>query len=80
MFDTVLADLGITVVHIGVQLPRMNAIIERWVRTCRRELMDRTLIWNQRQCLYALREFRDVRPRAPCPSGHRQRAAAEAAA
>ena len=35
----------------------MNAIIERWVRTCRRELLDRTLIWNQRQLRHALREF-----------------------
>jgi putative transposase len=35
----------------------MNAIIERWVRSCRRELLDRTLIWNQRHLLYALREF-----------------------
>jgi putative transposase len=35
----------------------MNAIIERWVRTCRRELLDRTLIWNQRHLLYALCEF-----------------------
>jgi putative transposase len=36
---------------------RMNAIIERWVRTYRRELLDRTLIWNQRQLLHALREY-----------------------
>jgi transposase InsO family protein len=56
-FDTVLADVGITVVRSGVQMPRMNAIIERWVRTCRRELLDRTLIWNQRHLQYALREF-----------------------
>ncbi|MEV0136301.1 hypothetical protein AB0H83_48725 [Dactylosporangium sp. NPDC050688] len=33
---------------ISSQVPRMNAIIERWVRTCRRELLDCTLIWNQR--------------------------------
>jgi hypothetical protein len=26
------------------------------VRTCRRELLDRTVIWNQRHLLYALRE------------------------
>ncbi|MFI0480742.1 hypothetical protein [Actinomadura sp. 9N215] len=26
----------------------MNALMERWVQTCRRELLDRTLIWNQR--------------------------------
>jgi putative transposase len=38
-------------------MPRMNAIMERWVRTCRRELLDRTLIYNQRQLLHALREF-----------------------
>jgi transposase InsO family protein len=44
LFDTVLADAGITVVRSGVQTPRMNAIMERWVRTCRHELLDRTLI------------------------------------
>jgi hypothetical protein len=31
----------------------MNAIMERWVQTCRRELLDRTLIWNQRHLLRA---------------------------
>jgi hypothetical protein len=35
----------------------MNAITERWIQTCRRELLDRTLIWNQRHLLHALREF-----------------------
>jgi hypothetical protein len=35
----------------------MNAIMERWVQTCRRELLDRTLIWNQAHLLHALREF-----------------------
>jgi transposase InsO family protein len=35
----------------------MNAIMERWIQTCRRELLDRTLIWNQRHLLYALRQF-----------------------
>jgi transposase InsO family protein len=36
---------------------RGNAFMERWVQTCRRELLDRTLIWNQRHLLRALREF-----------------------
>jgi hypothetical protein len=27
------------------------------VQTCRHELLDRTLIWNQRHLLHALREF-----------------------
>ncbi len=57
LFDAILADAGITVVRSGVQMPRMNAIIERWVRTCRHELLDRTLIWNQRHLLHALREY-----------------------
>jgi putative transposase len=35
----------------------MNAIMERWVRTCRRELLDRTLIRNQQHLLHALREY-----------------------
>jgi hypothetical protein len=35
----------------------MDAIMERWVQTCRRELLDRTLIWNQRHLIHALREF-----------------------
>jgi putative transposase len=58
LFDAVLADAGITVVRTGVRMPRMNAIMERWVLSCRRELLDRTLIWDQRHLLRALREFK----------------------
>jgi transposase InsO family protein len=54
LFDTIPADAGITVVSSGVGVPRMNAIMERWVRTCRRELL---VIWNQRHPLHALREL-----------------------
>jgi putative transposase len=46
-FDAVLADAGIRTVLCNVQTPRMNAIAERWIGGCRRELLDRTLIWNQ---------------------------------
>ena len=56
-FDAIVADAGIKVVLSGVQMPRMNAVMERWVQTCRHELLDRTLIWNQRHLLHALREF-----------------------
>jgi len=35
----------------------MNAIMERWVQTCRRELLDRILIWNPHHLLHALRQF-----------------------
>ncbi|MEV7862971.1 integrase core domain-containing protein [Streptomyces hirsutus] len=57
LFDAVLKDAGIEMVLSGVRIPRMNSIMERWVRTCRRELLDRTLIWNQRHLLHALGEF-----------------------
>jgi putative transposase len=50
LFDAILADAGIDIVLSGVRMPRMNSIMERWVLTCRRELLDRTLIWNQRHC------------------------------
>lgn len=56
--DTVLADAGIEVVLGGVRIPRMNSIMERCVQTRRRELLDWTLIWNQRHLLHALREVR----------------------
>jgi transposase InsO family protein len=56
LFDVILADAGIDVVLSGVRMPRMNSIMERWVQTCRREPLDRTLIWNQPHLLHALRE------------------------
>jgi transposase len=57
LFDAVLADAGIGVVLSGVRMLRMNSFMERWVQTCRRELLDRTLIWNQQHLCHAVREF-----------------------
>jgi transposase InsO family protein len=57
LFDAIIGDAGIETVLSGVQMPRMNSIMERWVQTCRRELLDRTLIWNQSHLLHSLREF-----------------------
>ncbi|WP_307825275.1 integrase core domain-containing protein [Streptomyces sp. M2CJ-2] len=75
-----LKDAGIQVALSGVRMPRMNAVMERWVQTRRREFLDRTLIWNQRHLLHVLREFErfynshrphqsmgDVRPLCPLP-------------
>ncbi|WP_326756092.1 integrase core domain-containing protein [Streptomyces hirsutus] len=56
-FDALLADAGLKVITTGIRIPRMNSLMERWIQTCRRELLDRTLIWNQSHLLYALREF-----------------------
>ncbi|MER7198455.1 integrase core domain-containing protein [Streptomyces sp. CB01635] len=57
LFDQILAGAGIRVVLTGVQIPRMNAIMERWVQTCRHELRNRTLIWNEQHLHRALRQF-----------------------
>jgi transposase InsO family protein len=59
LFDTILNDAGVEVVLSGVRTPRMNSVMERWAQTCRRELLDRTLIWNHRHLLHALREFEE---------------------
>jgi putative transposase len=56
-FDASLGDAGLEIVRSGVRVPRMNSIMERWIQTCRHELLDRTLIWNQSHLLHALREF-----------------------
>jgi len=56
-FDALMTDAGLKVVITGIRMPRMNSLIERWIQTCRRELLDRTLIWNQHHLLHTLREF-----------------------
>jgi putative transposase len=38
---------------------RGKPIMERWISSCRRELLDRTLIWNQRHPIMVLREYED---------------------
>ena len=56
-FDAVFAEEGTETVICGIRIPRMNSIMERWVQTCRRELLDRTLVWNHTHLLHVLREF-----------------------
>jgi putative transposase len=45
-FDAVFHSIGIRIIKSPVQAPRANAIMERWIGSCRREILDRTLIWN----------------------------------
>jgi transposase InsO family protein len=56
-FDAVLADADIRTVLCNIQTPRMNAITERWIGGCRRELLDRTLVWNQTHLRQILRQY-----------------------
>jgi transposase InsO family protein len=48
---------GIRVVLTTPQAPRMNAIMERWVGSVRRELLDRILIMNERHLRTVLAEY-----------------------
>jgi transposase InsO family protein len=50
LIDKLLASAGIATVPTGVRVPRMNSVIERWVKTLRAELLDRTLIWVRPTC------------------------------
>jgi hypothetical protein len=56
-FDAALAGAGIRTVPCNVATPRMNAIAERWIGGCRRELLDRTLLWNQNHLRRILRDY-----------------------
>ncbi len=60
--------------HQRYQMPRMNSITERWIQTCRRELLDRMLVWNHSHLLHALREFESFY------NGHRPHQALQQAA
>src|SRR6266851_725050 len=67
---TVLADAGIRTVLCNVRTPRMNAIAGRWTGGCRRELLDRTLVWNQahlRRILRAYEIHHNQHPATPLP-------------
>jgi putative transposase len=57
VFDEVFTSEGIEVIRSPPQAPRANAYAERWVRTARRECLDRMLIYNPQHLLAVLGEF-----------------------
>ena len=48
-FDEIFRTEGCKVLKTPVRTPVANAFAERWIGTLRRELLDRTIIWNRRQ-------------------------------
>jgi putative transposase len=58
-FDAAFQAAGARVIRSAIQAPRMNSVMERWIGSCRRELLDRTLVWNQRHLMAVLREYED---------------------
>ena len=55
--DAVFASIGITVLPIAPQAPRMNAYAGRFVRTARAECTDRLLIVGERHLRVVLSEY-----------------------
>lgn len=76
-FDEIFRTEGIIVVKTPVRTPVANAFAERWIGTLRRELLDRTLIWNRMQLERIVvdyidhynekRPHRSLDQRPPCP-------------
>ncbi len=48
-FDQIFRTEGCKILKTPIRTPVANAFAERWIGTLRRELLDRTFIWNQRQ-------------------------------
>jgi len=58
-FDAALAGSGITAIRTPPRAPQANAYAERWVRTLRHELLDHTIIWNEKQLRALVVEYID---------------------
>ena len=77
-FDEIFRTEGLKILKSPVRTPVANAFAERWIGSIRRELLDRTIIWNQRQLERVVvdyiehynthRPHRSLEQRPPLPS------------
>jgi len=67
LFDEVFRAEGIRIVRTAAQAPRMNAIMERWVGSVRREILDRILLVSAVHLRQVLAEYEDHFKRPPAP-------------
>jgi transposase InsO family protein len=52
-----LQSLGITPIRTSIRSPWQNGIAERWIGSCRRELLDHVIIFNQNHLYKLLEEY-----------------------
>ena len=77
-FDEIFRTQDFKILKSPVRTPVANAFAERWIGSIRRELLDRTIIWNQRQLEHVVvdyidhhnthRPHRSLEQRPPLPS------------
>ena len=72
-FDEIFRTEGCEVLKTPVRTPVANAFAERWIGTLRRELLDRTIIWNRRQLNKACRRLHRSLQHACQDSGRQHR-------
>jgi putative transposase len=58
-FDAVFESIGARVIPTLPAVPRMNAIAERWIGSCRREVTDRILLTGERHLRLVVTEYAD---------------------
>ncbi len=76
-FDEIFRTEGGKILKTPIRTPVANTFAERWIGSIRRELLDRTIIWNQRQLERLIvdyiahynghRPHRSLRQRPPTP-------------
>jgi putative transposase len=58
-FDAAFAAAGVRIIKAPVRAPRANAVMERWIGSCRRELLDQMLITGERHLRLVAGEYAD---------------------
>ena len=66
-FDEIFRTQDIKVLKTPVRTPVANSFAERWIGTLRRELLDRTIIWNRSQLERLVVDYIDHYKPAPAP-------------
>jgi putative transposase len=58
-FDEIFRTEDMKILKTPIRTPVANAFAERWIGTLRRELLDRTLVWNRRQLERVVTDYID---------------------